>query len=734
MSAHTTPRPPWLGRLLARAIAGPDADTLRGDIEESWRHRAQREGNTLRVRASFVLDVLRSLAHWWLPRRPRHPAPGSGQKRMMTGLTWAELRHVARGVARRPGYTATVVLTLGIGIGATTTLYSVVDAMLVRALPYPHADRLIVVGNTLPDNGATGARGGLLQLQNMSLPNMRDIQAKVPDLASVALLERRVWLPNESQGPALIQVANVTPEFFEILGVKPRLGRLLRAGDDLDRAHIERGFAVVISYDGWQRRFGGDPGVIGRTVPGGSAFAGSTIVGVLPRGFRQPQAIVHGDVEFFLYLDPGSTRYSDRQRRGLRVLASLRPGANMTRVRAEITAAQAQLVRDVPAANTLRDGTPVGAGFNTLRDETIGSAARPTLVLLGASLLLLLLAGVNASNLLLVRGLERSGNVAIRRALGAGRTRIMVSQVLESVALALLGGLLGLLFARLGVLAFRRWGPQDLPRIHEVAVNLRIALAGGLLSIAVGGGIGLVPALRSGRTSGLAGMRVHAGVQTREGARLRTVLAATQLALALVLGVGASLLFRSFAELRAQPLGFQPRRLQTFVVPYKSEQMWLGWDQILGVVRSTPGVGSAAITSNLPLQPASWQPHVERPDQPGSAEGVGTQGIVITPGYLALAGIPLLRGRDFNGGDRPGTRPVCIISQSLARARFGDSDPIGQLLHVAGEFGPALECRSRGPERRCRAGKGRGRPAARHLPALHPGHAVRTERTVIEHA
>ncbi len=633
----------------------------------------------MRVRAGFVLDVVRSLRHWWFGRRSPGARAEREPRRAASAITWTELRQVVRGITRRPGYSVIVIATLGIGIGATTTLYSVVDAMLVRALPYPHADRLVLLGNVLPERLAPKAQEGLLTLQRMSAPNVRDLQAKLPDLASVAMLERRQWLSNQGQDAAPIEVANVTPEFFQMLGVKPRLGRLLGPGDHEQAS----GVPALISYDGWQGRFGGDPAVVGHEVMGGQF----TIVGVLPRSFRQPQAIVEGDVEFFIYLDPTERRYNDRQRHSVRVLAQLRPGASEAQVRRELDAAQAQLMRDEPAGNLLRDGTPVGTGLNTLRDATVGSAARPTLVLLGAALLVLLLAGMNAANLLLVRGLERSGDVAIRRALGAGRGRIVVSHVAEGIGLAMLGGLVGLLMARLGVAAFQNWGPQDLPRLHEVAVNRRIALAGVLLSIVVGGAIGLIPALRAGHVAGLASMRVQAGVLTRESARLRSVLAATQLALALVLGVGASLLFRSFAELRAQPLGFQPHDLQTFFFPWKTDQIVPAWGDILEAVQSTPGVTHAGITSSVPLQRSTQAVRVERADQPGSDEGVATPSYVITPGYLALTGVPLRRGREFTDADRPDTRAVCIISESLARARFGNADPLGQVLRLTDESG-----------------------------------------------
>ena len=603
----------------------------------------------------------------------------------MHGLV-TELRQTWRSLLRRPGYAAVVVLTLGLGIGATTTIYSVVDTMLIRALPYPDADRLVVLGNTTPGQEWVGERDGLQRLAAISLPNLNDLVARGKVVQRAAALERSTWVaPDQGNGPELLQVANVTAGFFEMLSVKPILGRLLLPSDYWTPGG--GGWGTLITHDVWQHRFGGDPHVVGKRLDGSGSFGSFIVVGVLPRDFHQPAALVGSEVEFWMHLDPADRRYQARQRRNVRVLARLDAGVSIEQARADLAVAQAQLVQDERAGNLLPDGTPLGIGVNSLRDETVGSAGGPMLILLGAALLLLVLAGTNAANLLLVRGLEREGELALRRALGAGRMRLGGGLVAESVSLALAGGVLGLGIAEAGVAAFRRFGPASLPRIEEVGVNPRVAAAGVLLSILVGVTIGIVPAVRSGGVDLLATLRSSIQSMTQRGNRLRTGLAAVQLALALVLGIGASLLFRSFMQLRTEHLGFEPARLVAFRVPLKTERPWEAWDRLLDAVRSIPGVTSAAAASNLPFQTPSWKPRVERAEQVGEASNEGIPGYAVTPGFFEVSGIAVVRGRSFDTSDQPESRPVAIVNQSFARAVLADRDPIGAQIRLPDDAG-----------------------------------------------
>jgi putative ABC transport system permease protein len=691
----SAPKPPVVGRLLARLILGPDADVLRGDLEEGFHVRVREHGNSIHTRVRHVADVALSLVVWWKSgafRRSaeqRHPqAWGGGMRGIGT-----ELRQIWRGLRKRPAYAAVVVLTLGVGIGATTTIYSVVDAMMIQPMPYADAERLMVIGNTIPGQEWVGAREGLQRIEPMSAPNALDLVERAKSVERAALIERSGWITARADGPAeVIQIAAVSEGFFDILSTRPVVGRTpLRE----DRIVFGSAPNVLLSHGVWQRRFGGDGNVVGklgdRNIVGKLADMGEAyrVIGVLPRDFEQPAALVGSDVDIWIALDPSEPRYSARARRNVRVIAKLAPGVSVDRARAELSAAQSALARDERAGNVLPDGKPLGIGMNSLRDETVGSAGRPVLVFLGAALLLLLLAGANAANLLLVRGLEREGDLALRRALGAGRFRLVYYLLAESVSLAVAGGVLGLAIAIAGVSALHRYGPISLPRMAEIAVNPRIALAGVLLSILVGVSIGIVPALRSGGVDLLANLRSSINASASKGTRMRTALSAAQLALALVLGIGASLLFRSFVEITTYDLGFKPERLTAFHVPLKgpSEE----WDRLTDAVRAIPGVTAVGAASHLPFQTPGFRPIVQRADQSVESPSAGVPHYAVTPDFFTTAGIRLIEGRYFNESDRPGSPLVAIVNQAFARTLFADRDPIGARVRILSGNGPAVE-------------------------------------------
>jgi predicted permease len=667
-----------LGRLLAALIVGPDADVLRGDLEEAFQRRMAREGNSLRVRSSHVIDVLGSVLHWWWARltvrQPSTvPVNERGGRNMAT--LGHDLRQTWRGLLRRPGYTGMVALTLGLGIGATTTIYSVVDATLVRPLPYRDADRLVMIGNTTPGNEWVEGGEGLQRLEVIALPAFRDAQARVSGLRRAAAIERGTWLAMPGDAPPeLLDVANVEAGFFDLLSVEPALGRVPRDGDE---GRPGAPWPTAISYASWQTRFGGDPNVLGKRF--GDLFV---VVGVLPRDFTQPAALVGKDVEFWVLLDPNNRRYNDARSRGVKVLAQLDPGVSLVRIRRDFSMAQSRLAAEQPATYRLRDGKTLGIGVNALRDATIGTGGRPIIIFLGAALLLLLLAGVNAANLLLVRGLDRDGELSLRRALGAGRVRLATSLVMESISLAIVGGLVGLGIAVAGVAAFRQFGPQSLPRMGEVAVNARIVVAGSVLSVVLGAIVGLVPAIRSSRVDPLSNLRSSINAFSPRGTRLRTSLAATQLALAIVLGVGASLLFRSFVYLRTERLGFEPHNLVTFSVASKSARPWETWNTVIERVSALPGVSAVAAASSLPFQAPVLSFRAAPADQPSDASVAAIAGYAVTPTFFATAKTPVVRGRAFDSSDQPDSRRVAIVNEQFARAAFGKRDPIGQRLRL----------------------------------------------------
>jgi putative ABC transport system permease protein len=665
-----------LARVLISLISGDDADVLRGDLEEAHHRRLAREGDSLRARAASTSDAACSVLHWWRSRTKRRwadaRAPGYRGGKMAT--IGPELRQMFRGLLHRPAYAGMVALTLGLGIGATTTIYSVVDAMLVRPLPYRDADRLTIIGNVFPGQERLEGREELYRLEGLSLPNFRDLRERVRGVEKSAAIERRNWLSaSPDNDTEILDVANVEQGFFDLLSVKPFLGRLPRDGDQAAPAGR---WGAVITYESWQKRFGGDPNIVGRR------FGPFDVIGVLPRDFLQPAAVVGSDVEFWLHLDPDDRRYTDRQRRGLLVLARIQPGVPLSSLRSDLSASQATLATEQPLGNVLPDGKALGIGINSLRDATVGAGERPVLIFLGAALLLLALAGTNAANLLIVRGLERDGELALRRALGAHRSRLVGNLVAESVSLALAGGIIGLAIAFAGVEAFRRFGPQAMPRMGEIAVNLRIVVAGALLSLVVGVLVGVIPAVRSSGADLLGNLRSSLTAISSRGTRVRTFLAATQLALALMLGVGASLLFRSFVHLRSERLGFEPKDRVAFAVAFKNDRPWETWDRVLETLSALPGVHAAAGASSLPFQTAAMRLHIAPVSQDPTAPIAPVAAYSVSPTYFTTAKIPLLRGRMFAGTDQMETRRVAIVNERFAQTTFGARDPVGERLVV----------------------------------------------------
>jgi len=586
-----------------------------------------------------------------------------------------DLRQTWRGLLRRPAYTGTVAVTLGLGIGATTTIYSVVDAVLVRPLPYHDANRLVVIGNTTPGNEWVEGGEGLQRLEVIALPAFRDAHPRVSGLGRAAAIERGTWLamPDDAP-PELLDVANVEAGFFDLLSVTPLLGRVPRAGDE---GRPGTPWPTAISYASWQSRFGGDPNVLGKRF--GDLFV---VVGVLPRDFVQPAALVGKDVEFWVLLDPFNRRYNDARSRGVKVLAQLDPDVPLARIRRDLSMAQSRLAAERPAVYRVRDGKTLGIGVNSLRDATIGTGSRPVILFLAAALLLLGLAGVNAANLLVVRRLDRDGELSLRRALGAGRTRLAGNLVMESVSLAIIGGIVGLGIAVAGVSAFRHFGPQSMPRMGEVAVNARVVVAGALLSIALGVVVGLIPAIRSSRVDPLTNLRSPLNAFSPRGTHLRASLAATQLALAIVLGVSANLLFRSFVYLRTERLGFEPQHLMTFSVAAKSARPWEVWNMVIERVSTLPGVTAVAAASSLPFQAPVLSFRAAPSDQPSDASVAAVAGFAVTPTFFATAKIPVVRGRAFDSSDQPDSRRVAIVNEQFARAAFGQRNPIGQRLRL----------------------------------------------------
>lgn len=668
-------RQPLLTRLLSVLFVGAGAEFVRGDLEESWqRRRMERGAAWLHVR-----DVVRSLVRWWSPGAVGRRRREAGAEGAMWRGPGDEVRGALRGLRRRPAYIALVVLTLGLGIGATTTIFGVVDAVLIRPLPYEGAEQLVVAGNTFPGREWADRESGLQHLAGVSLRNFVDWRERARTVELVALEHRSMLLPDRGYGPELVSSAGVTPGFFEMMRAGPALGRGFVPDDFAGR----NGAVAILSHAAWVNRYGADPAIVG----GAQETAGTSysVIGVLPADFEPPEALYARGTELWTPIDESDTRYENRGRRSLLVMGRLAPGATVSAARAELDAIQADLAVEYPDGNVYPDGSRFGAGANGLQAQTVGTTGRTLWLFLGAAGLLLVIAMLNAANLLLVHALDRREDQLVRAALGASRGRLIRETLAESTILALSAGMVGALLAYSGTAAFIRFGPGDLPRLAEVAVNVRVLAACTTLSLFVGLAVGMLPALRLPHGRIASGLRAGSTSLSHGGVRTRTVLVGVQLAVALVLGVGASLLFNSFLRLRAVDPGFQPAGVITFSMGMKrpgveDQPLWQGWNALLREVEGVAGLDAVGAASNLPYQSPNWAPGLILPGGDPTQPLTGAAGYVVTPGYLAAAGTEVLSGRGILESDGPGGAEVVLVNEAFVRAFAPDTDLLGVTL------------------------------------------------------
>ncbi len=634
---------------------------------------------------------------------------------MGSGSVTADLRYAFRSLTRRPGFTALVLATLALGIGATTVIFSVVDTVLLRPLPYEDADGLVAVGNTFPGREWSDQAQGLQHLAGVSYLNFSEVRARTRTLSDLAAGEwAAVLLPDEGEGPQMATMVRVTEGFFDLLGVAPALGRTFLPEDH--EAGAEQ--LVILSYGAWATRFGADPTIVGEAFP--SAGSSYTVLGVLPADFRPPEAILPKSTEFWMPLDPSHPRYQERGRRSLALVGRLANGTTVDQARAELTALADGLAQEFPDGNVYPDGSRLGYGANSLQAETVGGTRRTLLIFLSASALLLLIAVLNAAHLLLVRGLDRVGELSLRRAVGASRWAATRHLLVESLLLAGGGGALGLFLAFGGVRAFLAFVPPNMPRLGEVRVDLRILAVCALVSLGVGVLTGLVPALRFGGRDIADTLKKgsYRGAPA-SGTRVRMSLVSAQLALALVLAVGASLLLESFLRVRSVDPGFEPEGLLAFSMPMKrlgslDQASWMAWDDLVREVAAIPGVRVAA-GSNLPFQSPNWGPGVLLPGEPLETRRDGIAGYAITPPYFDVLGIPLLVGRRFASADGPEGEAVAIVNERFVQEVLGGGVAIGQEIffrtdeegresrRIVGVVGDVIQTRAeevKGPGRR----------------------------------
>jgi len=596
-----------------------------------------------------------------------------------------EIRYATRALVKRPGFSLVAVLTLALGIGANTAIFSVVNAMLLRPLPFKDPDRVVMIWGVLAKLHAD-------TLPNAA-PNFEGLKKDAQSFERMAAFRSWSWQLTGSGDPELVRGAKVSADFFEAVGAGPILGRAFTAEEDLpNRAPV-----AIISHSLWQRHFGGEKDVLGKTIT--LTGQNAQIVGVMPEGFHFPGgANMIPGLQFALNNDvwmPLAITDEQRGRQGnlnLATIGRLKPGVSVAQGQTELRAIQQQL--------------PLGkidftVNVVPLHQQVVGTIRKPLLVLLATVAFVLLIACANIANLLLARATSRQKEIAIRAALGAGRRRIIRQLLTESLLLSITGGAIGLLLAVWGNSLLVSLIPREVPRISEVSIDPRILLFTLGISIVTGLIFGLVPALQASRfdlnkslKDGVRGMTSGAGQN-----RLRSLLVVAEVAMALVLLIGAGLLMKSFVRLLDVKPGFNPANVLTFDVQLpdlppsryeRKEEQTAFFQQLMTRLQALPGVENAGGVLSLPLSGAveSTDLIVEGRESTPDGERPNADYTVVTPDYFATLQIPLLQGRQLNAQDKLDAPLVIVINDTLAARIWPGENPIGKRLRVGFEEKP----------------------------------------------
>ncbi|HET7100671.1 MAG TPA: ABC transporter permease [Terriglobia bacterium] len=581
-----------------------------------------------------------------------------------------DLRYGFRQLRRNPGFTVVAVLTLALGIGANTAIFSIVDAVLLRSLAYPHPDQLVLlfaVPLKQPD-----ALGGI------SYRDFTEIREQNRVFSRIAGNSFHDLTLTGSGEPTIVNTADVTPGIFSLLGSRPLAGRTLLAEDGRQGAAP----VAVLSENLWRGRFGSNPALIGQSI--NLDKRSFTVVGILPASFHYPDGAARQDVWIPIAQDPV---FGPLMRKpGVPVMSGvgrLKPGVSIAQARAEMDTLGARLAKEFPTQDSGR-----GIRIESFPQFVVGNVKAALLILLGAVGLVLLIACANIANLLLSRGTSRGREMAMRMALGAGRARIVRQLLTESALLGLLGGIAGVAIAAWSVWSFRPFLPPDVTRISSVHVGGPVFVFALLLSLAATLVFGLAPALFAAPSNLQAGIQEGGDRAGQRGGQLvRSFLASAEISLAVVLLVAAGLLIRSFARVTSVHPGFDPQNVIEAEVSlpqfeYSTPQQWTDFsNELLARLQAQPGLRDSALGAPLPLDrqgEASFGFTIVGNPQPPPGKPNTADYATVSPDYFRVMRIPLLRGRFFSRQDSPSNPNVAVISEALARRYFPNQDPIGK--------------------------------------------------------
>jgi len=581
-----------------------------------------------------------------------------------------DARHMARGLRKSPVFTITVVLTLGLAIGGNTAIFSIVDQLLLRPLPYPEGERLVTVYEAFRNISAPAGRLG----NSVSPANWLDWQRDSRTLQGLAAWRPSTLTLTGVGDPVRLNVQQVSAEFFPLLGIPPLVGRVPAETDDRPNAPL----VTVLSYRLWQNRFSGSASVVGRVVQ--LSDRPTEIIGVMPSDFR----FIDQDTDLWVphRLDRNQA-WRQTAGRFINVLARLNPGVTVASAQTEMAGIADRL------ASTYDFNKNTSVKIVPLRDELTGQVASSIVMLYAAVAVLLAIACFNIANLLIARGSTRAREIALRTSLGAGRGAIIRQLMVESVLLAFLGGMLGVLIARWALGGVMALVPADLVRAPAIHVDQRVLLYAFALSLLTGVVVGLVPAVLAAGSSIIATLRASGPGVTRS-ARLRQVLLVSQVAMTVILLCGAGLLVRTVLLLNDVDNGVDRHDLLTMevslpVARYAPERRTMFYRNAVAALQALPGVESATAGNSLPVvggpRGGTFFHRLGTPEVPDFEKPNATIRVV-APGYFRALSIPLLRGREFTEADDSSATPGFVVNDAFVRAFLKDVDPVGERLMV----------------------------------------------------
>lgn len=637
------------------------------ELAEEMRLHAQ-----LKVEKNLGKGLDPAEAHYAVRRQLGNVTVQQEESRRIWGFPRVEsvvqdLRYGARGLRNSPGFTFVALLTLALGIGATTAIFSIVYAVVLRPLPYKDSQRLVnisTVSSMFPEFTL-----------GQSIPNLNDIRQRARSLEKIATYQRTSLALTGTGEPEQISVAAVSSNFLDVFSVHPLLGRAFLPGDEQEK----NGNVVLLGYRLWQKRFASDPQAVGKTI--NLDQKPYTVIGVLPRNVSGFYLRGYGKTDAIIPLIVPPDKAKNRTGWMYVAIAKLRSGVSVGSAQAELDAIAGALSHEYP-----KEASEIRFPVETIQDTTVGGDKRELMILLAAVGFLLLIACANVSNLVLSRGLQRQREIAVRAALGGSRTRVVRQLLLESLLLAVTGGAAGLGLAVWGIQAFHALAPVDFPRLDELRLEPHIAFFACMISVLAAVIFGLAPAISASRSDLASTMKENSATASTRQPFLRSALVVTEVALALVLLTGSALMVQSMLRtLRVDP-GLRTDHMVTAQVAlsairYPSEDAQLLFNKkLFDALRAQPQFSGVALSNNSLLDHSIALMSFDPAALGSTDKEVSLETREISPGFFFTMGIPVLRGREFGDRDQKGAPKVVIINESMAQRFFPQQDAMGRSI------------------------------------------------------